>query len=224
MSGYLFFYRAKCSDSLVRKHAAVRVGIRRETRGVRVELLKERILKDGRVIGNDLLKVDSFINHQIDVDLLQKIGEEFFHRFDGRGINKIMTVEASGIGIACMTAQYFSVPVVFAKKGNARNIGDDLYQAEVYSFTKGQTYTVAVSKSYLGPRDTVLIVDDFLANGQAALGLVDILSQAGASLAGVGIVIEKGFQKGSRLLRERGIEVQSLAIVDGFCDGKVILR
>lgn len=189
-----------------------------------VKLLKERILKDGQVVGDDILKVDSFLNHQIDVGLLGEIGKEFHRLFDGRGINKILTIESSGIGIACLTAQRFSVPVVFAKKGNARNIGSDLYQAEVYSFTKDRTYTVSISKAYLGPQDRVLIVDDFLANGQAVLGLADILDQADASLAGVGIVIEKGFQKGSSLLRERGIEVQSLAIVDGFCDGKVILR
>ena len=189
-----------------------------------MELLKERILKDGRVLGDAILKVDSFLNHQIDIELLHEIGREFYRRFGEKGINKIMTIESSGIAIACMTARFFHAPVVFAKKGNARNIGQNLFQAEVYSFTKGQTYTVSVSRDYLSAQDRVLIVDDFLANGQAVLGLTDILDQAGASLAGVGIVIEKGFQKGSRLLRERGIEVQSLAIVDGFSDGQVVLR
>ena len=189
-----------------------------------MELLKERILKSGKVIGDNILKVDMFLNHQIDVSLLNEIGKEFYRLFGKDGINKILTIEASGIGIACITAQYFSVPVLFAKKGDNNNIGNNVYTSDVFSFTKNKTYPIKVSKDYLGKNDKVLIIDDFLANGNAVLGLRDIIVQSGAKLDGIGIVIEKGFQKGGHILREAGINLQSLAIIDSMSDGKITFR
>lgn len=189
-----------------------------------MELLEKRIDRDATVIGDDILKVDMFLNHQIDVDLLNEMGKEFYRLFGGMGINKILTIEASGIGIACIAAQYFKVPVVFAKKGSHTNIGSDVYTSEVYSFTKGKSYTVTVSKNYLHPEDNILVIDDFLANGKAIMGLKDIIDQAGASLAGVGIAIEKGFQPGGKMIRESGIRVESLAIVESMKAGKVTFR
>lgn len=189
-----------------------------------MELLKQRIIKDGKVIGNDILKVDSFLNHQMDVQLFNEMGKEFFRLFASKNITKILTIEASGIGIACIAAQYFNVPVVFAKKQEAKNLDQEAYLSEVFSFTKGKTYTIRVSKNYISSEDTVLIIDDFLANGKAALGLAEIVSQAGAKLGGIGMAIEKGFQNGGKLLREKGIEVQSLAIVKSMQDGKVIFE
>lgn len=186
-----------------------------------MKLLEERIISEGKVIGDDILKVDMFLNHQIDVHLLQELGKEFKRRFDGCNITKILTIEASGIGIACIAAQYFSVPVVFAKKGSHRNVGDNLYSAVVHSFTKGTDSTVSVSKDYLDSDDKVLIIDDFLANGAAASGLMDILAQAGAELVGIGIVIEKGFQTGRKLLEEKGARVESLAIIDKMGNGSI---
>ncbi|MCR4925305.1 MAG: xanthine phosphoribosyltransferase, partial [Clostridiales bacterium] len=159
-----------------------------------------------------------FLNHQIDVELFNEFGKEFKRIFSDCNINKIMTIEASGIGIACIVAQYFSVPVLFAKKGEHKNIGNNLYSAPVFSFTKGITYEVAVSKDYLSPEDHILFIDDFLANGQAVLGIKDIIEQAGATLEGVGIVIEKGFQDGGKKLRQAGIRVESLAIIDSMQD------
>lgn len=178
-----------------------------------MELLKQRILKDGRVVGPGVLKVDSFLNHQIDVKLYNEIGKEFKRRFRDCEITKILTIEASGIGIACITAQYFDVPVVFAKKAESKNLDKETYESEVYSFTKDKSYKIRVSKRYIDKDDNILIIDDFLANGKAALGLMDIIESAGAKLAGVGIVIEKGFQDGGKILRDKGINVQSLAIV-----------
>jgi len=186
-----------------------------------MELLKQRILKDGIVIGTDILKVDSFLNHQMDVQLFNEMGKEFYRLFANEKITKILTIEASGIGIACIAAQYFNVPVVFAKKTEARNFDSDAYLSEVFSFTKGKTYTIRVSQKYINSNDTVLIIDDFLANGKAALGLAEIVAQAGAKLSGVGIAIEKGFQDGGKVLREKGINVQSLAIVKGMNNGKI---
>lgn len=186
-----------------------------------MELLKQRIKKDGTVIGDKILKVDSFLNHQIDIDLYNEIGKEFKRRFDKDKITKILTIEASGIGIACITAQYFNVPVVFAKKHNANNMDKGNYEAEVYSFTKEKNYKIRVSKSYINSDDSILIIDDFLAMGSAATGLIDIAKQAGADVAGVGIVIEKGFQKGRQAIEELGIKVESLAIVREMRDGKV---
>lgn len=189
-----------------------------------LELLEQRIIRDATVIGDDILKVDMFLNHQIDVDLLNDMGKEFYRLFGDMGITKILTIEASGIGIACIAAQYFSVPVVFAKKGNHKNVGSNVYTSEVFSFTKGVSYTITVSQDYINPEDNILVIDDFLANGKAIMGLKDIIDQAGASLAGVGIAIEKGFQPGGKMIRDNGIKVESLAIVDSMKDGKVHFR
>ena len=176
-----------------------------------MELLKQRIRTDGTVKGTDVLKVDSFLNHQMDVELFAEIGKEFLRRFEGCGVNKILTIEASGIGIACVTAQFFHCPVIFAKKSQTKNIDGAVYSTKVESFTHGRIYDVIVSKKFLGPEDRVLIIDDFLANGAALEGLIDLVHQAGAQLVGAGIVIEKAFQPGGDRLRARGIRVDSLA-------------
>lgn len=186
-----------------------------------MQLLKQRILENGRVVGKDVLKVDSFLNHQIDVNLFNEIGKEFKERFKDKPITKILTIEASGIGIACITAQYFNVPVVFAKKTESKNLDKETYESEVYSFTKDKNYKIRVSKKYIQPEDHVLIIDDFLANGRAVLGLKEIVDSAGATLEGTGIVIEKGFQEGGKLLREKGISVSSLAIIKSMENGKI---
>lgn len=189
-----------------------------------MELLKQRILQDGVVAEGNVLRVGSFLNHQLDVALLDEIGKEFRRRFAEKTITKILTVEASGIAVACMAAPYFqNVPVVFAKKQEASNLSDAVYASNVFSFTKNKNYTIRVDRSYLQADDVVLILDDFLANGNAALGLIDLVEQAGGKVAGVGIVIEKGFQNGRNLLEEKGYQVESLAIVQKFQDGKVIL-
>lgn len=186
-----------------------------------MQLLKEKILSEGRVAGEEILKVDSFLNHQLDIELLQAIGQTFKERFSKKKVTKILTIEASGIGIAAIAAQYFKVPVVFAKKVQSRNLDKETYKTEVYSFTKQTTYDVQVSKRYLDADDHVLIIDDFLANGRAALGLIELVEQAEASVSGVGIVIEKAFQEGSKLLKEKGIHLESLAKVNRFIDGKI---
>lgn len=187
-----------------------------------MRLLEEKIQKEGEIIGNDIVKVDMFLNHQIDVNLLCEIGKEFRSLFSEEKITKILTIEASGIGIACITAQYFDVPVLFAKKGMHRNIGKDLYTSDVFSFTKGITTTIGVSKRYIGPDDHILIIDDFLANGEAVKGLIDLCNQAGATVEGVGIVIEKGFQPGGKELRKSGLHVESLAIIESINDGNIV--
>lgn len=187
-----------------------------------MELLKKRILEDGKAIGSDVVKVDMFLNHQIDVELLCEIGKEFRRIFASEKINKILTIEASGIGIACIAAQYFSVPVVFAKKGANRNVGDNIYKADVFSFTKGVTTTIGISKDYISENDHILIIDDFMANGKAVHGLINIINQAGATVEGIGIVIEKGFQPGGDALRSLGYRVESLAVIKSIDDGKVI--
>ncbi len=188
-----------------------------------MEMLKERIRYNGRVIGNDILKVDSFLNHQMDITLFQEIGKEFRNRFAADRITKILTIEASGIGVACITAQYFdNVPVLFAKKYSARNLNAEAYESQVYSFTKDTTYTIRIDKKYLNADDNILIIDDFLANGNAVLGLVDIARQAQAQIAGVGIVIEKSFQPGRELIETEGIRLESLARVSAFQDGQVL--
>ena len=177
-----------------------------------MELLKQRILKDGVVRGNnDVLKVDRFLNHQMDVGLFAEIGREFQGRFADCGVNKILTIEASGIGIACITAQFFHCPVVFAKKSKTKNIAGEVYHTRVVSYTHGNVSDVIVSKDFLGPEDRVLLIDDFLANGAALEGLIDIVRQAEATLVGAGIVIEKAFQPGGERLRAKGIRVESLA-------------
>ncbi len=189
-----------------------------------MKLLEEKILTAGSVHPGNILKVDSFLNHQLDVQLLSSLGEEFHRLFSEKNITKILTVEASGIAIACFAALHFDVPVVFAKKGHHKNIGNDCYTAEVFSFTKGTSYTIFVSRKYLSPSDRVLVIDDFLANGQAALGLKKIVEDAGATLEGVGIAIEKGFQDGGKKLREAGVNVKSLAIIDSMTDTSISFR
>jgi len=189
-----------------------------------MEALKNAILEKGQVVGEDILKVDTFLNHQLDASLLNEIGKEFKRRFEGQEITKILTIEASGIAIAIIAAQYFNVPVVFAKKVASKNLDDSTYETDVFSFTKAKTYKVRVSKKFISESDKVLVLDDFLARGRAALGLRDIVLQAGAQLAGVGIVIEKGFQEGGQVLRDQGIRVDSLAVIDSFKDGAPVFR
>ncbi|MCH5273652.1 MAG: xanthine phosphoribosyltransferase [Lachnospiraceae bacterium] len=181
-----------------------------------MQLLKDRIRKDGVIKEGNVLKVDSFLNHQMDIELLNEIGREFRRRFTGKNITKIVTIEASGIGIACITAQYFGVPVVFAKKAQSINIDGEVYSSKIESFTHKKVYDVIVSKRFLNKDDHVLIIDDFLANGCALLGLLEIAESAGATVEGIGIVIEKGFQNGGEKIRSRGILLESLAIVDAM--------
>ncbi len=191
-----------------------------------MKLLEERIRKDGIVAPGNVLKVDSFLNHQIDIGLYNEIAKEFKRRFSDVNINKILTIEASGIGIACVTAQQFDVPVVFAKKTQSVNIAGDVYSTKIQSFTHNRVYDVIVSKRFLHSDDRILIIDDFLANGCAVEGLIDLIQSAGASVEGVGIVIEKGQQSGGRHLREKGLRVESLAIIDSMNDetGKIVFR
>lgn len=181
-----------------------------------MNFLEERIVKDGIVKEGNVLKVDSFLNHQMDIRLFEQIGAEFKRRFEGKDITKILTIEASGIGIACIVARYFDVPVVFAKKSQSINIEGDVYVAEVESFTHKRTNQVIVSKKYLSPEDKILIIDDFLANGCALQGLISIINAAGAAVEGIGIVIEKGFQMGGHTIRNLGYHLESLAIVDSM--------
>ena len=183
---------------------------------MQMQLLMDRIRKDGQVREGNILKVDSFLNHQIDVALLQEIGKELKRQFEGKEVTKILTIEASGIAIACIAAQYFNCPVIFAKKTKTLNIAGDVYTAKVESFTHSTTYDIILSKSFLLPEDKILIIDDFLANGKALLGLSELVRQAGAELVGAGIVIEKGFQEGGKQIREMGIDLHSLAIVDAM--------
>ena len=191
-----------------------------------MNFLEERIVKDGIIKEGNVLKVDSFLNHQMDIDLFNEIGKEFKRRFEGKNINKILTIEASGIGIACIVAQYFNVPVVFAKKSQSVNIDGEVYSTKIESFTHKRVYDVIVSKKFLHPEDHILIIDDFLANGCALEGLIDIVNKAGASVEGVGIAVEKGFQKGGDLIRSKGIRVESLAIVESMDDktGEITFR
>ena len=189
-----------------------------------MQLLKERITRDGKIRKGNVLKVDSFLNHQMDIKLFSAIGEEFLQRFSNEKITKILTIEASGIGIACITAQFFNVPVVFAKKQQTKNIDGSVYTSKVESFTHGRVYDIIVSKDFLSPEDRVLIIDDFLANGSALLGLSQLVLDAGASLVGAGIVIEKGFQPGGALIRRKGIRVESLAIIDSMTENSITFR
>lgn len=181
-----------------------------------MNFLEERILKDGIVKAGNVLKVDSFLNHQMDVELFDKIGEEFKNRFSNKKINKILTIEASGIGIAVAVARHFKVPVVFAKKTKSINLDGDVYNASVESFTHKNTNNVIVSKKFLSKEDKILIIDDFLANGCAMQGLIQIIKASGASIEGIGIVIEKGFQIGGKTIRNLGYQLESLAIVDAM--------
>ena len=187
-----------------------------------MELLRQTIRERAVVRPGDVLKVDSFLNHQIDIDLLGEVGREFYQRFKSRGITKVLTIEASGIAIAVATAQYFDVPVVFAKKHQTKNLDGELLSAPVTSFTHGRTYDVTVEKKFLPPEDTVLIVDDFLAKGRALSGLCDIVERSGAKVGGIGIVIEKGFDVGGGLIRARGYDVQSLACIKSMSEQGIV--
>lgn len=191
-----------------------------------MNFLEERILKDGLVKEGNVLKVDSFLNHQMDTDLLNQIGAEFKKRFEGKTITKILTIEASGIGIACVSAMHFGVPVLFAKKAKSINLDGDMYVAEVESFTHRCKNQVIVSKKFLSSDDHVLIIDDFLANGCALQGLIAISKAAGATVEGIGIAIEKGFQAGGSIIRNLGYNLESLAIIENMDDknGKVFFR
>lgn len=194
----------------------------RDERGTSdMKQLQEKIISEGKVLSESVLKVDSFLNHQIDPALMEAIGEEFAHRFEGAGITKILTIESSGIAPAMMTGLKMGVKPVFARKSKSLTLTDHLYTASVHSFTKNVTSEISVSKDFLDKDDVVLILDDFLANGQAVLGLLEIIEQAGASLAGVGIVIEKGFQPGGEMIRGRGIRVETLANIKAMANGKV---
>lgn len=189
-----------------------------------MQLLEERIRKDGIVKPGNILKVDSFLNHQMDIPFINELGKEFKRRFADAPITKILTIEASGIGIACLVAQHFNVPVVFAKKAQSLNLDGEMYCTKVQSFTHKRVYDVILSKKFLSAEDHVLIIDDFLANGCALQGLMEIVKESGAVLEGAGIVVEKGFQNGGDSLREQGIRVESLVIVDSMTDDSVSFR
>lgn len=191
-----------------------------------MQLLEERIRRDGVIKPGNVLKVDGFLNHQMDVELFNEMGKELRRLFPSEKINKILTIEASGIGIACIAAQYFKVPVVFAKKSQSINLDGEQYTTRIESFTHKRIYDVIVSKKYLSKEDHVLIIDDFLANGCAVAGLIELMQSAGAYIEGVGIAIEKGFQKGGELLRSKGLRVESLAIVESMNDetGEIVFR
>lgn len=186
-----------------------------------MKLLEDRILADGQVFPGNILKVDSFLNHQIDVALISEMGKEIKKLYSGCGVNKILTIESSGIGIACITAQFFSCPVLFAKKTKTKNIANSVFKTQVRSFTHGVEYDVVVSQDFLSENDTVLIVDDFLAEGNALMGLIDLCNQAGAKIAGCAIAVEKAFQQGRQRVESKGVRVESLAIVESM-DGKTV--
>lgn len=189
-----------------------------------MELLKQRILKDGVVKPGNVLKVDNFLNHQMDIALINEIGKEFKRLFADCPITKILTIEASGIGIAAITAQYFDVPMIFAKKAQSINLDGEMLTTRIESFTHKRVYDVILAKKFLSPDDHVLLIDDFLANGCALMGLIDLVNGAGATIEGAGIVIEKGFQDGGRKIREMGIRLESLAIVDSMSDTSLTFR
>lgn len=190
-----------------------------------METLKEKIITEGNIRKGNILKVDNFLNHQMDIKLLNEIGREFKERFKDVKVDKILTIEASGIGIAAIVSQYFDyVPVVFAKKTESLNLDSEVYEAEVNSFTKKKNYKVRVGKRFLNEGENILVIDDFLAKGCASKGLLDIVKQSNSNLVGVGIVIEKGFQEGRELLESLGVRVESLAIIDKFEDNKVIFK
>lgn len=191
-----------------------------------MELLEERICRDGVVKPGNVLKVDSFLNHQMDVDLFNEMGKEFKRLFADCPINKILTIEASGIGIACIVAQHFHVPVVFAKKAKSINLDGEMYSTKIQSFTHKKIYDVIVAKKFLSPQDHILIIDDFLANGCAVDGLIDLIRSAGATVEGVGIAVEKGFQRGGDIIRDKGIRLESLAIIESMDPetGEIVFR
>lgn len=191
-----------------------------------MNFMEKRIIKDGKVKPGNVLKVDSFLNHQMDIDLFDEMGKEWSRRFEGQGVDKILTIEASGIGIACIAARYFHVPVVFAKKSKSINLDGETYVAQVKSFTHGTINNVIVEKKFLSPGENVLLIDDFLANGCALQGLISIVQEAGARVAGIGIAIEKGFQPGGQIIRNMGYKLESLAIIDSMNDetGEIFFR
>ncbi|VDG97847.1 Xanthine phosphoribosyltransferase [Lysinibacillus sphaericus] len=189
-----------------------------------MQLLKDKIMEEGNVLPGDVLKVDSFLNHQIDAELMQAVGNEFAEKFADAGITKILTLESSGIAPSVMAALQLKVPVVFARKRKSLTQNSNLYSASVYSYTKQESNEISVSEAHLGSEDTLLIIDDFLANGQAVLGLLEIAEQAGSKTAGVGIVIEKGFQPGGTMLREKGLRVESLAIIESLEDLQITFK
>ena len=191
-----------------------------------MKLLEDRIRRDGVVKEGNVLKVDRFLNHQMDIEVFQEIGKEFKRRFANENVNKILTIEASGIGIACIAAESFHVPVVFAKKTQTKNIAGEVYTTQVESFTHGRIYDIIVSKEFLGKGDRVLLIDDFLANGKALEGLAQLVQDSGAELVGAGVVIEKGFQRGGDAIRAKGIHLESLAIVESMNDktGEIVFR
>lgn len=189
-----------------------------------MKLLEERIVRDGTFKEGGILKVDSFLNHCMDIDLISELGKEFYRLFADCGINKILTIEASGIGIACIAAQYFKVPVVYAKKAQSKNLDVEVYTTTVHSYTHDKEYVIRVAKKFLTPEDRILIIDDFLAKGKAIFGLLDIIKQSGATLCGAGICIEKGFQEGGKIIRGMGINLHSLAIVNMDVDGNMFFE
>ncbi len=194
------------------------------SRGRNVKLIEERILSDGKILPGNIIKVGSFLNHQIDVNLLMEAGRETMRIFNGEGITKLVTAATSGIAVATAYGAVFNLPVVFAKKGETSNMSDDVYRSNVHSYTHGNDYVMKIEKQFLSKNDRVLIVDDFLANGAALEGLIDVVSQSGAQIVGCSIVIEKGFQDGGKRIRERGIRVESLAIIDSIDGGKITFR
>lgn len=189
-----------------------------------MDLLKEKILSEGHVREGGILKVDRFLNHQLDITLLNQLGKEFHRRFSHLPVDKILTAEVSGIAIAAIAAQYFDVPVVFAKKLESKNLDPDTYEGEVYSYTKGKTYKIRVSKQYLSPGENILVLDDFLANGEAMKGLMEIIEGAQARFLGAGVVIEKGFQRGGEALRSQGLLIESLVIIDSLDNNEISFR
>lgn len=194
-------------------------------KGARImKQLEDKIVNEGSVKAGGILKVDGFLNHQMDINLFNEMGKELKKFFEGQEITKILTIEASGIGIACIVAQHFNVPVVFAKKAESKNLDGDMYISEVHSYTKGKDYIIRVAKKFVSQDDKVLLIDDFLANGKALIGLIDILEQAGASCVGAGIAIEKGFQKGGDELRAKGYTIHSLAIIDEMDEDHILFR
>ena len=187
--------------------------------------LKEKILSDGEIIEPDILKVDSFINHQVDSEFMDALGKDFAEHFKEYGITKVFTIESSGIALGlALSYELNDIPVVFAKKGTSKTVNDDLYTSEVYSYTKGTRYIACVKKKYLNENENVILVDDFLADGNAMLGLVDMCNQAKAHIVGCGIIIEKGFQKGHQKLVDLGYRVESLAIIESFENGKIVFK
>ncbi|MBQ6052433.1 MAG: xanthine phosphoribosyltransferase [Clostridia bacterium] len=189
-----------------------------------MKLLEDRILKDGKIGAGNVLKVDCFVNHQIDVPFMNEATKEFYRLFKNENVSKIVTIEASGIGIACLTASHFGVPVVFAKKTPTNNISGDVYTAQVYSYTHERNYTIRISKEFLSPSDKVLIIDDFLAKGSALTALLSLVNEAGASVAGAGIIIEKTYQNGGRIVRDMGVRVESLAKIASMDENGIIFE